>query len=634
MGSEYLGPIPDPEATQPRHGPPALAPTEQNRGTTRPHPGEQITPVQYSQTSPGGAQQGGQNAPPAPVPPGVGTAQSNPSPSAPFVPEEPAYREHASGMLPPLAPQAAPPPYAPYPPVYPYMPPQPTQAERSPQTAQPHPGWRPYAPSQPPTPGQPGQPQQPLYGDKPPSPALPPQYYPGYPPMSYPYGYNGQGQPQAPAGSYAQGQAGYAGYPAYPGYAGQPYPYYPYPYYPPGWYPPRPRRDAYQLTISIIALIGAILGLLGGAFCAIILLVLSTGSAPVSGSQLFAGIAIYTALALAGLVGGGFGIYHSIRALLKKSSLTLRLPSAWIFAGLYVALLVFGFTLGTRPEVYNNQALAILLVLLAGIFPAFCFLALAIRRVRSGEEDWPTTWRRFALAITTGATMAILLATIFELLLTFLAASAFHFDLRMIDSQNIQIPNQPGQIIFLMILLAVIAPVVEELAKPLAVGIYAGRMRSAAEAFVLGFAGGVGFDLIETAGYISMQGSQQWVDIAIQRSTAGLLHGFGAGMGALFWYYLINRKSINRRIGMAFACLGYAIAQHAIWNGSTALSLLPDPIGPYLDHGTIPIGSYQMPAVLLVYAVEAALMFAFFLYVTKRLRVGQPPFPTRASQLA
>ena len=74
-----------------------------------------------------------------------------------------------------------------------------------------------------------------------------------------------------------------------------------------------------------------------------------------------------------------------------------------------------------------------------------------------------------------------------------------------------------------------------------------GRLRSAAEAFILGFACGIGFDLIETSGYISLGDSRPWVDTALERSTAGLLHGFGAGMVALGCYYLTHRHSINNR---------------------------------------------------------------------------------------
>ena len=86
-----------------------------------------------------------------------------------------------------------------------------------------------------------------------------------------------------------------------------------------------------------------------------------------------------------------------------------------------------------------------------------------------------------------------------------------------------------------------IAPVVEEAVKPLAVVALIGRIRGAAEAFVLGLACGVGFDMVETSGYIGT-GYHDWLNVALVRSGSSLLHGFGAAMVALGWYYLTHAK--------------------------------------------------------------------------------------------
>ena len=163
------------------------------------------------------------------------------------------------------------------------------------------------------------------------------------------------------------------------------------------------------------------------------------------------------------------------------------------------------------------------------------------------------------------------------------------------------------------------APLVEEAAKPLAFVVLIGRIRSAAEAFVLGLSCGIGFDLIETSGYIS-QGNQDWVNVALQRSTAGLLHGFGAAMVALGWYFITHRKGRNNSVLLGIGCILYAVLQHAIWNGSFVLQLLPAPIGPYLASGNIGSGAYAFPAFLLVYVSLSLLMLIFFLFVTGRIR--------------
>jgi hypothetical protein len=175
----------------------------------------------------------------------------------------------------------------------------------------------------------------------------------------------------------------------------------------------------------------------------------------------------------------------------------------------------------------------------------------------------------------------------------------------------------------MFIVVSVIAPLVEEFVKPLAVVVMMGRIRSAAEAFVLGLAAGIGFDLIETVGYISM-GYRNWLNVALERSAAGLLHGFGAGMVTLGWYYVTHSKEGRHRFLLGLGCWVYAILQHALWNGSFGLQLLPAPVGPYLDTGTITIGAVSVPSFTLVYVIESALMLIFFLYVTGKLRGKKP----------
>jgi RsiW-degrading membrane proteinase PrsW (M82 family) len=439
---------------------------------------------------------------------------------------------------------------------------------------------------------------------------------PSYPPPAMPhppYGYNGYGYPQQMAPS------------AYPGYNGSWPPYAPPAY--PQWQPPRPKRDGYQLGVAIASTACSGLVMLAGLICGFLLLFLIIASPNLSRlgpSARFSAIVIYTALTIIGIAGGGSSLYHSICALLQKPSAPFKLPWSWLFLIFYVVLLAFGFTVGTAPEVLANEPLRIFLIALAGIFPALTFLALAVRRVHYPQQaPWATTWRRFTLAIVSGGTVTVLLAVIFELVLTQLAGTAFGIHTSIIDNPNMPVPHNTQQLLFLLLLVSVIAPIIEECVKPLAVEVMIGRLRSAAEAFILGFACGIGFDLIETSGYISLGDSRPWVDTALERSTAGLLHGFGAGMVALGCYYLTHRNSINNRILIGLGCIAYAIIQHAIWNGAFLFALLPAPIGPYLESGTIQIGSYAMQGVVLVYIIESLLILAFFLFVTGKLRSQQ-----------
>jgi RsiW-degrading membrane proteinase PrsW (M82 family) len=444
------------------------------------------------------------------------------------------------------------------------------------------------------------------YTGPPPNPDGQPQESPypeaGYPP---PHGYNGYGYPPIP--------------PTYPGYGDSWLPYPPYPMGPP-WF----RRDGYQSSVAIISTICSLCVIAAGIFCGFMLLflaVIPSIFSQVQPKERFSATVAYLVLTIVGLIGGGSSLYHSIRALSQKRSAPFKLPWSWLFLSLYMILLAIGFTIGSTAQVLANQPLTILLIVLTGVLPALTFLALAVRRVHYPKEaSWPTSWRRFTLAIVSGGTLTVLLAVTIELVLTQLEGKFFGVHTSIIDNINMQIPHDPEELFFLIVLVSVIAPIIEESMKPLAVLIMLGRLRSAGEAFVLGFACGIGFDLVETSGYISLGDSRPWVDTALERSTAGLLHGFGAGMVALGCYYLTHRNSINQRILIGIGCIAYAIIQHAIWNSTFLLGLLPGPVGLFFANGTIQISSYTMQGIVVAYLVESLFIFAYFLFVTGKLR--------------
>jgi RsiW-degrading membrane proteinase PrsW (M82 family) len=502
--------------------------------------------------------------------------------------QEPAYREHVSGNL-VVHPAEAPD----FRPAYqPYQPPVQQQGNSYPAT--------PYQ-----------LPQQ-NNGNQ-----YPPSYYPyaQYPP--YPGPQNYPGSPGYPA----QGQVYYAGAPTpyYPGYGYQPYGY---PYYPYAWQPPKPKRDSYLLGMSITAFAGSILVFLAGIGSMLFLFLIAVlpSTTNLGAGQKFGSVVEVFAFTVAGLVGGGFTFYHSLRSLfLKKPSAELKLPWFWIFFVFYLVVLLIAGAMHAQGQSITNEPLTIFMISLAGILPSLTIVSLGVRRVHFPRNaPWPTTWRRFTVAIVSGATLAILLALIFELVLTVVLQKSLGVSVSL-DNPDQQIPKDPKSILFLFLLVSVVAPLVEEGVKPLGVAIMIGRIRNAGEAFILGLACGTGFNLIETAGYMGM-GYNDWLNTAIERTSSGLLHGFGAAMVSLGWYYLTHPKESRHRFLLPLGCWGYAVLQHAIWNGSFGLQLLPAPIGPYLDTGVVPLGPLSFPSIMLVYGVLTILMLTFFLYMTKKVR--------------
>lgn len=390
-------------------------------------------------------------------------------------------------------------------------------------------------------------------------------------------------------------------------------------------YPPqKPKRDGYLLGMNIASVVGVSIILLGGlGFLAITLFFaltpLNTAQTPDKYFDLMLQLIAFTG---AGLIGGGFGLYHCIRSFMRKPSADLRLPRFWIFLLLYGVVIAIGFGLQSSGNAVTNLALSAFLIALAAIFPALTLLALGVRRLRF--PTWPTTWRRFTLALASGATSGIGIALALELLAALLLA----IGLQANNALNcVSDPSAPGcgtitsfNITFLFI--AVIGPVIEETVKPLAIIPFVGRIRSASEAFVLGMACGIGFALIETVGYIGL-GYQDWLTVALERTGASLLHGFGAGMVTLGWYYLFHAKKY--RFLKAIGCYAYAVFQHFAWNATAVLSLLPGPAGTTINSWNLNLGFTVLPFVEILNILEIILMLVFFIYITGSIRTTTTP---------
>jgi RsiW-degrading membrane proteinase PrsW (M82 family) len=450
--------------------------------------------------------------------------------------------------------------------------------------------------------------------------AAPPGYpgYPGYPP--YPFGlYRGEGPP------------GYLGYPGYPGYPAPVYPGYPgymgpWPWSPPP--PPQKQVDNYRLALTIVAMVSSMLTLFAGLLCALVLglisLLGSNLSANLSPQQLYAAEVQLAVYALCGLIGGGFCSYHSIRALINKPSRVLRLPPFWIFLGLYIVTLTIGLILQAQGQAVSDLPLTTALIFMTAIFPALTLLALGISLLR--KVRWSTSWRRFTLVLTSGATLGILLAAIFELVAAMLFTGLSGFTNLEVCISNPSDPTCQGPQIALQLFLlaAVIAPLVEETVKPLGVAILARRLGSAVEAFVLGFSAGIGFSVVETISYTSA-GYQDWAHVALVRTGAGLLHGLGAGMVALGWYYLVRAKQKRFRLGLA--CWLYAVLQHALWNSVAGITLLPAPVGTTLQSWNISLGFMQLGADELFVLGLTLIFLVIYVLILRHLRAQQEPLP-------
>jgi len=418
---------------------------------------------------------------------------------------------------------------------------------------------------------------------------------PGYP--TYPQGYQGYAQGYAPATPY-----GYT-------YGYQ----YPYPYYYPA-YPAQPKKpgETYAKVLSWILVFVSGLAALGGLILVIVSVIVLGGS---EGSNL-ALVAELAGFGLALALGGGFATFYSITGILRRPSPRFSLPPAWVMLALTLAALASGVVfwhLDTVGSFTPGSTLGVLpLAMLCGIAPAFTILAFTSQRLHD-----PATRRRVWMSLIWGAAGATTLAAILELVLGLIVAVLMHISVNSILSTNFT-SGSPGQLLFTLIEISVIAPVVEEGLKPLGALLIMRRLRTPGQAFLVGLAAGIGFDMVETIGYIGM-GQADWVYVAIERIGSGLLHGVGAGMTALGWYYLINGKGVRLRWVKGVGCGLYAVIQHAIFNGSNLItSLIPGLSQPLSQ----PLYLVKLPfeSEALVFMVLYAIILAVLIVVTGRIR--------------
>jgi RsiW-degrading membrane proteinase PrsW (M82 family) len=432
--------------------------------------------------------------------------------------------------------------------------------------------------------------------------------------------------PQAGLG-YGANLPGAPGYPAYPqplpvypqgapGYAAAPYPY---PGYPPNGYYPylalRPQRDTYRFTVGIIATVLVSLILLAG-----LLLLLALAGTAINGSidslTVASLVGLGTVLALGG---GGVGLYFAIRAIMGRGSAPVRLPSFWVPLALTVVILGVGIVQHDAGLPQAPTLVELPLLLLAGIMPAVTTFTFTAQRL-----GFPTTWRRVWLSYLSGTFLATLLAIILELIASNILSSLLQADAGSLTTS----PNNVNQLIAELLLAAVVAPLVEEGFKPVGPLVIIGRLRSPAEAFLVGMAAGIGFAILETTEYIGGFGGADWIIVAVERVGASLIHGVGAGMATMGWYYLFRGRGVPGRYAKGFGGLAYAVAQHGLFNATSFLEALPGPLG---DLWRTPFSLLGLPERLGI--IPPLLLYVAIVFVLLRVTHNLRPTATRPAEV-
>jgi len=193
-----------------------------------------------------------------------------------------------------------------------------------------------------------------------------------------------------------------------------------------------------------------------------------------------------------------------------------------------------------------------------------------------------------------------------------------NFNPQVLDDILMGYLQKPGTLFGVLVVVAWLLPIVEELFKPLAIWFFAGDRMTPRQGFVAGMVSGACFALWENLTAISAAGDGSGTEILIARVGTGLLHIINTGMVgwgmASFWQ---SRRYLWRMIG-AFIL---AVTLHGLWNASSIIS----GFAPLLDvtveaerwvqvSGSVTLG---MLVTLII------VNFTILLYANARLRKSQ-----------
>ena len=305
------------------------------------------------------------------------------------------------------------------------------------------------------------------------------------------------------------------------------------------------------------------------------------------------GIASLT-LALLTLGTGVAAFLHGRHSLKDTPSKPLRFPShPIVMTGFFVFLLGLGSVIkaaGVGAMIFFPPIL-----LAAAALPPLWSVAWMIPRsfgkkndkakepsaeeqVREEINPPSISWRRGLLSFAGGATISVVIAIALEILLPVIifalvsglantVSESLSVLFRELSNRDIADALTNRGFIYLFVQLAVIAPLAEEIAKPLVV-LPLVRNLNKQETFWVGALAGAGFAALENVIYAT-SGFYIWAGILAVRALGGALHPLGSGLVAQGWRDVILReKDAGKNWWKRF---GIAATVHAVWNGGSLL---------------------------------------------------------------
>ncbi len=288
---------------------------------------------------------------------------------------------------------------------------------------------------------------------------------------------------------------------------------------------------------------------------------------------------------------GGMAYLHARRSLHNKPSKPLQFPPLFLLVGLFIPLILLGIAF--REAEFGASLFFPPVLVVCALLPPLWSVAWMIPRAAApaapdeakesqAAEDIQAvsslTWRRGLFSFTGGATVSFFIAFVLEILLPVIVLSlvadlmpaisdSMRSILRDLSNADVAAALTDPHFIYLFVQIAIIAPLAEEIAKPL-VTLPLLRHLGKREAFWVGALAGAGFATLENIVYATM-GFTIWAGILLVRALGGALHPFGSGLVAQGWWSALRgEKDAARNWWKRF---GIAFAIHAAWNGGSLL---------------------------------------------------------------
>ena len=293
------------------------------------------------------------------------------------------------------------------------------------------------------------------------------------------------------------------------------------------------------------------------------------------------GLTSFTLMVLT-LGAGGVTFWHGWRSLQGWPSKPLWLPPIWLLAALFGLFVAMGLVIAA-PQPSVTPLGRDVGRLAALFFPPILLLTASLPPLMAiswfvGQKAGGLTWRRGAVAFAGGATASVFVAVVLEILLpvvfltlvfglTGLVRDSLESVFEALAGQDIASAITSPGFIYIFVQVAIVAPLAEELAKPLITLPLVERL-ARRDAFLVGAMAGAGFAALENVIFAGF-GFYFWAGILLVRALGGAIHPLGSGLVAVGW------RDVRRGEAGAwprwFARFGLAAGIHALWNGGSLL---------------------------------------------------------------